>query len=816
MLHQSCFILVLLAMIVSQSLAIQGLSMTALKPQKKNKSATFSRLFSYGDKPALMDEEDEPEPELGSPTQSPSFEPTFEPSFTPSWEPSFEPTFSPTWDHVCSLRFLQQISLKNVSACDLTNGGEQALIESLVDVTQLPVNNIAYNGLLSSTASGSRRKLGVFELQGHHDHEEEPSHVGDGPHDLIVEVEFTIPLIDFPSYNGDDQGLYSHFVSLLQQSLIDPSSQIGSNNNLFTEKLNHNALIWGKELFFAKSDHFNFLSNQVICENESDPVPTGQPTSLPTSSPTATTIENYLEFEVFWTLSGLLGCNTVSAEGQLALLQTIAEISDIDVSQISIISSSSLTSPPPIILSSLPQIITNTVDSCDANSVKIGTRIMIAISDFSEFNGNSTKIYLYLTSLLSESVTGEEKIFQKILRQEAEKVSASELCNVVICKIEYYPYHIEQHHCHHDNDHHHQHHTGGGDDHNGGENGGDNNNGGSNNNGGNNNNGSGDNNNGAGDNHNNHDHPTYTPPTYIPPDHSKDTMIQYKATFWIKDLVYASSSHKQQQQLASSDADKFNTDSQKALMNSILITQHSSYESVEYLGIRTVISDDQLVIATRLTFDYSQIIAANPLFFQNATMLFQNTSTILSDAVNSHYFDTILRALASSYSASQVISATVIRVEFEDFQITEPIVNSNSEQSPSKSEDFLSSTAFLPVIICGSFAMAVLLFFAIYIGYRRYYNEKDTKSLLGSNSSSVGENEPINRYSTSFGSSDEGILDDEDNPIYSWDIPQDDDVFVINIMDDYNLNTEEGADGSSILRSNSTDLQMIEPNESKI
>jgi hypothetical protein len=651
----------------------------------------------------------------------------------------------------CYLQFFGDFSLRDVSSSPLSTGGQQALLETITDITDIPTTQLSFIDTLSSTSAESS-------------------------YNLVVQVKFIVPLSDYSQFHGS-ANLLAAFIQLKITA-----SMSGDETGLFLTTLHQNAILWGNELFSSTISSVSYEASDVICSLSSPSgQPTGQPTSQPTASPTETSEDDeFLEFNAFFGIGNT--CTTsLSSEGQQALLQTISDILEVSIEShlqyVGITDSLRrkllLSTVDVGIVSKEKEEIRNDgyddQDNQEKHAMVVATKITLPLHEFPEFEEDSQKLYQYMTSLLTEAVN--DKIFEKLLRKEAKKnnVYESEICSVVVFTVKYHDVKLHRRNNLPSS---------------------------------------------APSNSPTeapvkvaHASPTSSPaeaieieapssapteatfsaptsapsqavelkaptsgptkarkteaPTSTPskakaieaptstPSHADHIiesptssptdieaipakLVQYKAIFWIHRLSSTS----------------FSIDEQTSLIDTIASAAQTNHDNVEYLGIRTVLSRrrrrlgeqqhittkeeetneaHELVIATRislLTSDY-------PTFLGNTTKVVKTTSFLIRESVENSVFTEVFQTNALINNAEEATTATVVHVEFEDFEIHTPTITSDS-----KAARVTISKNELAAVVSGIIVGVALLIFCIYVGNRQYAEAKE-RSDLSKGSASV-------------------------------------------------------------------------------
>jgi hypothetical protein len=670
------------------------------------------------------------------------------------------------------LQFTGAFHFSNITNEFLSAGGQQTILETILDITDLPINSVSFLHVSETSKEEENQDLW----------------------NMITEIQFFLDFSQFTdvsSSNGNrKEAVYSYVTTLLTQSMneIDTDSI-----SIFTNKLHSNALLWGNELFFSSSNNIEWSEYSTVCSLSSPTgQPSGQPSSQPSSQPTSspTTIshhhqhhhggneENFFQFSTYWGFSSL---SSLSSEGQSCFLSTIANVLDVPLSSLhydGIVDSSTASS-------------TTSSSKCE-----LKTTLKIFLSDYEEFQGNTTKVTLYLHQLIKDSLSSsssssssggngnDENIFTKLLKKEAKNHNLNEFDNSNVYQVDFNaPFSLDSSSSSSDNTNNDGNNDGNNDSNNNNNSNTDN---GTTDNDNNNSNNTGDNtnnNNNNSDNNGNNGNsvipsaspvaiPTETPssapivvdsvspsfspsaaptelpsfspsetpsvvptaspsavpsaspsavPSFSPSFHdipSSEYLLQYKAVFWFSHLSSSSSS---------SD---FSSDYQTALLTMIKeIEVSKNINNVEFLGIRLnnggylrrhtmEVSQQEtnnaaiVVVATRLTF---------PLYHYNQSKtLFNETTAFLLSALHntssSSSSENALSLLFRQYSLSS--SATIEKVIFEEVEIVN-VNNRHSSSSSSNSSFFLFSLTKLQLalLISGAILFVAFFIFVLYLGY---------------------------------------------------------------------------------------------------
>jgi hypothetical protein len=643
-----------------------------------------------------------------------TFSPTEFPTSAPSNPPTSRPTSSPTAPGEKKfLAFHAYLQLFNLSNPSISQTGQNNLVDVISLLTDVPTNQISYMGILDEIGPNvlggglnpvrSGRKLQLKEGE---------------YYNALVDLQLNIPIHEFHQYRGDPERIYRYITELIDLAVkerVFETDLQGMNNNEFK---------------FVRVFQVNFSTYSIVSSPVISHFPTLQPSAhpkdLPTNDPLPSSVDTItIQFEL-----GVSQTDSVSLseQGELSILQTISNVLDISLGQVKMAS----------IDSALRQ---RRRQLEEIHEMVLSFEIIVPIADYPEMNGNTTRIFNYLTQLLSSSIYAPERTFTNLLRSIAATNNANEILDIVVFDMKLkgsftafqmsasptaLPTQVPTS----------------------------------------NNGGNGNNDGGNGGNNNN----PYTPPVHIPSSDS-NTLVQYKAIFWIKDLL---------------SAKDFNKTSANALLNSILVAQGSSYETVKFLGTREILSSTEILVATEITYD---LTLASPQDL-NATRLFLTTSRILLKSVNSQAFDTIFQGISSYENILNSKHAQVIQVSFEDFTV----INATPTNPINKKLNNDGSTIIPGMTNAGFMAMIILLGLAVvsmivYYFYKR--NQHATKVIHHLKSASGDKIPPLSHPHGQSTDEDLGIdvawnnMSSNDEAAISKD-----DVFILKILDDFGLSQD--------------------------
>jgi hypothetical protein len=339
------------------------------------------------------------------PTSVPTSMPSSMPSSIPSSQPTNVPKVIPLNSHVLFSAFF---GINNVAGSALTPEGQQALLETIIDITDVPTEQLTFNGITNETP-GLRRRLTT-------------------KWDMVVEVKFDVPVSQFPQFTGNVEALLGYLKLLLTTSVKDLTVQSGAKYiSVFSNHLHQHALTisgYGG-LFDAEVVKVDF-SNWIVEQQ------THNPTSRPTSHPTGKAIPppppgpDAVIFQAYFGL-GQATSPTLSPEGQTTLLQTIGDILDISVAQVDFVDVVDTTRRRRL------------DESSGTHSLIVETKILLFVSEYPEFAGDTTKLVDYAMSLLETSVS--DNTFGNLLKSNAIKNGATDIINVVVFQLQFGAFH---------------------------------------------------------------------------------------------------------------------------------------------------------------------------------------------------------------------------------------------------------------------------------------------------------------------------------------------------------------------------------------
>jgi hypothetical protein len=668
-------------------------------------------------------------------SQQPSGFPTSMPSTMPSSMPSLVPSSAPNSggdgkNEKLKLEFHAYFDLFNISSKALSAGAIQAFLETITDITDIPANQLSYLGLVDEIGPDvlgggvgipQRKLAAVKKLE------------GDEYYNMIADILFAVPLNEFPQFKGNTQGLYDYITNLLKTEIADKGLETGTRQtSLFVQGLHANSENWGKEMKWLDVFQVRF-SKYILSEVVVNAYTPTFPPSVSSHHADAgdhSDAPDSVSFDVTFGISHSQSTE-FNAHAQQALIVTLSEVLDISVGQVQFLE----------LFDALRRKLAG-VESLHEAVVSVS--ITVPLSDYLEFNHNCTKVYLFLSTIIHNTV--KDNSFSTLFRTNAVSNGATAYVKAAVFQVKF-----DRFTCFKS--------VSGG----GGSGGGGSGGGGAGGAGGGGAAGGGNGGNGGGLHH-------YQPPAHIPAG-PNDVFVQYKAFFWIQNLT----------------TDSFNSAEQSALINSILAAQNSPYEVVEYLGVRQVLPNHELVIATRITYDWTAYPG-----YPNATHLYLDTARQLQTSVDSDGFTLIFQTFSAEDGVDESLDSNVVKVTFADFTILNGKTDSTDKSHPKKMENWK-----LASIICGSIVGAGLLIFMGVYGYKQYKEKQSEKSVGEGSASSNSEQNSVD-----------------------GDSPNADDVFIINILDEFGCEnasaTSAAATATMVMpNSDSQAMEISEMNESR-
>jgi hypothetical protein len=245
--------------------------------------------------------------------------------------------------------------------------------------------------------------------------------------DMVVQVIFVLPLSDYPQYHGNEVPLSEEIQQKLSNSLS------GASSPSFVDKLHDHAIIWGSELHDTQvSTEVTYGDNEVVCPDSS---PSDQPTNQPTAVPSGSfsSDDGILEFEAFFGISRT-SSTSLSTLGQQALLKVLSDVLDVTIDHLQYLS----------VTDSLRRRLSTEISTeSDAHhSVVVAIKITLPLSEFSDFNNDASRLYRYVTKLLTDSV--DENTFMKLLRKEARAQGCSELRSAKVFVVKFHDFRLNR------------------------------------------------------------------------------------------------------------------------------------------------------------------------------------------------------------------------------------------------------------------------------------------------------------------------------------------------------------------------------------
>jgi hypothetical protein len=296
------------------------------------------------------------------------------------------------------LQFDFTLNLNSVASERLSEDSQQALFETINEITSVPSDRIRFLEQLSATNEAK----GLWKQN--------------------VKLRISTNLDSFPQFHMNGQKLYVYLKTLLEHSLKAESAEEPA---LFNKLLQKNGIQWGRELFFSQASNsffeapqFNSIVEQAVAEESLDTPssqPTGSPTissvyggsgdgshggggggsgGQPTSRPTSVVETMVLQFDAFWIVSNVSSA-TLTTPAINSLLATIADSLDIPIGQVNYIG--------PI--------------GAPAGSFGLHTRLTVPMHEFPDFSADENALFNYLKNLLLNSVG--DGSFDQLLRSHS-------------------------------------------------------------------------------------------------------------------------------------------------------------------------------------------------------------------------------------------------------------------------------------------------------------------------------------------------------------------------------------------------------------
>ena len=652
------------------------------------------------------------------------------------------------------LHFDLTLDINGVASEGLSDDSQRAIAEAISDITSIPQGNIQFQEEIHR----EKRKNGHWSVKAK----------------LLVGTNID----SFPQFHQNGQKLYFYLKTLLKESI----KESGNDPAIFTNLVQKNSILWGRELFYAKVakidisnprlsvdtnglpasptsrpssqptssptrvqtapsyNNFNYPTSQPSAQPTSSPThaqtaPTyynfKQPTNQPTSAPTNAPDLDVLQFDVYWDVLNV-STSALSTIAVDAYRTTIADVLDLPIGQVHFIGVKSIPVSP----------------SCF--ELEVQTRLTVPLSEFPEYNYNATKLYIYLTTIMLNSVAGSS--FTKLLRKESWKVDAMETFWADVVHVQFFPFALiastaeptvnptaaptiapsfapsvtqslaptfpvpggtspPT--------------TGGGG--------------------------------GGGGSGWATGSPTRSP-TFKPTQQTKDILI-YQATFTLKNSS------------ASVLVDKDYT----AFFNTIATGLKTQVSNIKLLNNSHIITKTTLTSINLLQSSYDVIVNVDltlPLIdypeFNNATDLYQSSSKNLTNSIFDGSLTTSLRSFAGIYQSDNLAFAYFTQVETGHIRIVSAsFIDTAGQNSPSTKEAI--SMIIIASVISGGIIFLGCILLAIYVLYTRYQRYQLEKKGISS------VRIPIEKTI-----SHDMPFDD----IYSWERPQQNDLIVIDVDDE--------------------------------
>jgi hypothetical protein len=340
------------------------------------------------------------------PSSAPTSVPTSSPTSVPSSQPSGPPTPNPTLDPNYYIQFDVFLGLFNVSDKTLSWNGAEALVQTIHDITDVLQEDIHYVGITNAVdqiVDLRRRKLLKSVVQ---------PQLKVIQWNMVVQLQVTVPLYEFPQFKSNSTKLFNYLKTLLVESVHDKT---------FETLLRYISQSTALELLIVEVREIQF-KNFILLKNL--PSPTGQPSSQPTGSPTLSISPDALQFEAYWGIYNISG-SPITVPDETALLTAMIDVMDIPLNQVRY------------------DRVTDELFDNPTYSMVIQTEVEVPLADYDQLDNNATKIYNFLTALLSDSVA--DNTFTKLLRKEARTAVGAEFYWAVVFKVEFKNFRLKRH-----------------------------------------------------------------------------------------------------------------------------------------------------------------------------------------------------------------------------------------------------------------------------------------------------------------------------------------------------------------------------------
>jgi hypothetical protein len=294
------------------------------------------------------------------------------------------------------LQFDIFLGLYNVTSSSLTHSAKQSLVETIHEISDIGLSEISYTGITDIVESfiNVRRRLTRRRL----------ALVSEWA--MVTELHVNLSLADFPQFHGNATKLSVYLKSVLTSSVED---------KLFETLLRQTAVqSAATEFNIAEVRQIEFKNFQLVHPLHS---PTSLPSSIPSFTPTEYTAADTLTFHAYWAIYNISG-SVLSLNDKMALLTALADLMDISITQVSFIA------------------ITDQLDAPSTHAMVIKTKIQVPLADFDSLDQNRTKVYNYLTKLLSESIWADTS-FTSVVRREAHVANGFEFFGANVTEVQF-------------------------------------------------------------------------------------------------------------------------------------------------------------------------------------------------------------------------------------------------------------------------------------------------------------------------------------------------------------------------------------------
>jgi hypothetical protein len=411
------------------------------------------------------------------PTIQPSGFPTSMPSTSPSSFPSGFPTAAPNKEEIVwtnkVFTFDIFLQLVNVTADSLTDSEKQLLIDTLADLWDISPSDLQFLEILEvikQHENGHRKLVSASDIK-------------EELWTMSVSLRLTLETKDFPQFQDDVSKIVDNLQTLLLQANIeDLPGQLSVLNGIlrnlagisafskchpgnycspYTGSVTQSGIFessaeCGNKCLESTTNHYvSYVpsSKQCLCSPVCDTLVANpdvdsycinhlikavitsigfgeysiiESTSEPTFAPTAAigggnnNNNNNDESVVVTAYIGLTKIGSITSlttNGQTALLTAIADILDISVGQVTFVA----------------------VTDANHGEMVVAVQIVLPVSDYPQFQGDKQLIASTVETVLVNSLSE----LQSLIRDEAGKLSVGDLSEVVVFRIDFQPFTVD-------------------------------------------------------------------------------------------------------------------------------------------------------------------------------------------------------------------------------------------------------------------------------------------------------------------------------------------------------------------------------------